>query len=418
MKNNLQDRLLYRFLRYAAITTQSKRESEIIPSTPGQWELARLLMKDIAELGVTDITIDEHAVVIGRLPARLPDDHAPVPTVGWVTHMDTVDVGMSPDIHPVVIRNYQGGDICQNKEKQIFISVQEHPELLKYIGQDIVVSDGTSVLGADDKAAVANIVTALEVLAENPDIPHGEIYVCFVPDEEIGLCGAKSMDMSRFPVEFAYTIDCCEQGELVYQTFNAGNAKLYITGVTAHPMSSKNNTVNPILIAHDFMNLLDRGETPEHTEKTEGYIWVTGIEGNQLNAVLDLNIRDHNREKYLAKKEYLKACTEMMKLRHPKAKLTLELADDYSNIKDAITPENRKCVDYLFKAMRELNIVPLDIAMRGGTDGSYISTKGIPTPNYFTGAHNFHSRCEFMPMGAVENSCRTTLKLIELITNG
>ena len=396
MKDNLQDRLLYRFLRYAAITTQSKRrflryaaittqskrESEIIPSTPGQWELARLLMKDIAELGVTDITIDEHAVVIGRLPARLPEGHAPVPTVGWVTHMDTVDVGMSPDIHPVIIRNYQGGDICQNEEKQIFISVQEHPELLKYIGQDIVVSDGTSVLGADDKAAVANIVTALEVLAENPDIPHGEIYVCFVPDEEIGLCGAKSMDMSRFPVEFAYTIDCCEQGELVYQTFNAGNAKLYITGVTAHPMSSKNNTVNPILIAHDFMNLLDRGETPEHTEKT------------------------------------LKACTEMMKLRHPKAKLTLEMADDYSNIKDAITPENRKCVDYLFQAMRELNIVPLDIAMRGGTDGSYISTKGIPTPNYFTGAHNFHSRCEFMPMGAVENSCRTTLKLIELITNG
>ena len=418
MKDNLQDRLLYRFLRYAAITTQSKRESEIIPSTPGQWELARLLMKDSAVLGVTDITIDEHAVVIGRLPARLPDDHAPVPTVGWVTHMDTVDVGMSPDIHPVIIRNYQGGDICQNEEKQIFISVQEHPELLKYIGQDIVVSDGTSVLGADDKAAVANIVTALEVLAENPDIPHGEIYVCFVPDEEIGLCGAKSMDMSRFPVEFAYTIDCCEQGELVYQTFNAGNAKLYITGVTAHPMSSKNNTVNPILIAHDFMNLLDRGETPEHTEKTEGYIWVTGIEGNQLNAVLDLNIRDHDREKYLAKKEYLKACTELMKLRHPKAKLTLEMADDYSNIKDAITPENRKCVDYLFQAMRELNIVPLDIAMRGGTDGSYISTKGIPTPNYFTGAHNFHSRCEFMPMGAVENSCRTTLKLIELITNG
>ena len=418
MKDNLQDRLLYRFLRYAAITTQSKRESEIIPSTPGQWELARLLMKDIAELGVTDITIDEHAVVIGRLPARLPEGHAPVPTVGWVTHMDTVDVGMSPDIHPVIIRNYQGGDICQNKEKQIFISLQEHPELLKYIGQDIVVSDGTSVLGADDKAAVANIVTALEVLAENPDIPHGEIYVCFVPDEEIGLCGAKSMDMSRFPVEFAYTIDCCEQGELVYQTFNAGNAKLYITGVTAHPMSSKNNTVNPILIAHDFMNLLDRGETPEHTEKTEGYIWVTGIEGNQLNAVLDLNIRDHDREKYLAKKEYLKACTEMMKLRHPKAKLTLELADDYSNIKDAITPGNRKCVDYLFQAMKELNIVPLDIAMRGGTDGSYISTKGIPTPNYFTGAHNFHSRCEFMPMGAVEHSCRTTLQLIELITNG
>ena len=382
----LQDRLMSRFLRYAAVSTQSKSGTGAIPSTPGQWDLARLLMQDIAELGVVDITIDEHAVVVGRLPARLPEGHSPVPAVGWVTHMDTVDVGMSPEVHPVIIRNYQGGDICQNEEKGIFISVKEHPELLKYIGQDLIVSDGTSVLGADDKAAVANVVVALEVLAEHPEFPHGEIYVCFVPDEEIGLCGAKSMDFSRFPVDFAYTIDCCEQGELVYQTFNAGNGKLYITGVTAHPMSSKNNTVNPILIAHDFMNLLDRGETPE--------------------------------QKYLAKKEYLKACTEMMKLRHPKAKLSLELEDDYSNIKDAITPENRKCVDYLFRAMESLDIVPLDIAMRGGTDGSFISTKGIPTPNYFTGAHNFHSSCEFMPMGAVENSCRMTLRLIELITNG
>ena len=193
---------------------------------------------------------------------------------------------------------------------------------------------------------------------------------------------------------------------------------LNITGVTAHPMSSKNNTVNPILIAHDYISLLDRGETPEHTEKTEGYIWVTGIEGNQLNTTVRLLIRDHDRAKFESKKEYLRACTEMMKLRYPKAKLSIEIHDDYSNINDAITPDKRKCVDYLFQAMESLGIEPKDIAMRGGTDGSFISTRGIPTPNYFTGAHNFHSRCEFMPMGAVENSCRTTLKLIELITNG
>ena len=415
---NLQEKLLGRFLRYAAVATQSKPESAVIPSTPGQWELARLLAKDIEELGVRDVTVDEHAIVIGRLPARLPEGHAPVPAVGWVTHMDTVDVGMSPEIHPVVIRNYQGGDVCQNPEKQIFISVQEHPELLNYIGHDIVVSDGTSVLGADDKAAVANVVTALEVLKENPEIPHGEIYVCFVPDEEIGLCGAKAMDFSRFPVEFAYTIDCCEQGELVYQTFNAAHVRVDITGVTAHPMSSKNNTVNPILIAMDFLSLLDRGETPEHTEKTEGYIWATGISGNQLNTVLKLQIRDHDRRKFLAKKEYLQACLEMMRKRHPKAKLSMRIDDDYGNISDAITPENRKCVDYLFRAMTELGIEIKDIAMRGGTDGSYISTRGIPTPNYFTGAENFHSRCEFLPLGAMENSCRTTLKLIELITEG
>ncbi len=415
---NLQDRLMSRFMRYAAITTQSKSETDTVPSTSGQWDLAHLLMKDIAELGVVDITIDEHAVVVGRLPARLPEEHNPVPPVGWVIHMDTVDVGMSPDVHPVVIRNYQGGDICQNEEKQIYISAQEHPELLKYIGQDLVVSDGTSVLGADDKAAIANIVVALEVLAEHPEFSHGEIYVCFVPDEETGLRGAKSMDLSRLPVKFAYTIDCCEQGELVYRTFNAANVTLQITGVTAHPMSSKNNGVNPILIATDCINLLDRGETPEHTEKTEGYIWVIGIEGNQLNTTVKMLIRDHDRTKYLAKKEYLNACTEMMKIRHPKAKLTLTISDDYGNIDDAITPENRKCVEYLFQAMESLDITPLDIAMRGGTDGSFISTKGIPTPNYFTGAHNFHSKSEFMPMGAVENSCRMTLKLIELIANG
>ena len=204
---NLQERLAARFLRYAAIPTQSKREGETIPSTPGQWELAHLLMEDLSALGVTDISIDEHAVVIGRLPARLPEGHAPVPVVGWVAHMDTVDVSLSPEVHPVMIRNYQGGDICQNEEKQLFISAKEHPELLKYIGQDILVSDGTSVLGADDKAAIANIMTALEVLAEDPSLMHGEIYICFVPDEEIGLLGAKSMDCSRFPVDFAYTID-------------------------------------------------------------------------------------------------------------------------------------------------------------------------------------------------------------------
>ena len=414
----LQERLLARFLRYAAVTTQSKEDSETIPSSPGQWELARLLAGELAELGLPDVSVDEHAIVIGRLPARLPEGHTPVPVVGWLAHMDTVDVGMSPDVHPVVIRNYQGGDICQNAEKQLYITVEEHPELERYIGQDIVVSDGSSVLGADDKAGIANIMTALEVLRDQPDLPHGEIYVCFVPDEEIGLCGAKALDFSRFPVDFAYTIDCGEEGELVYQTFNAAHARLDITGVTAHPMSSKNNTVNPILIATDFINLLDRGETPEHTEKTEGYIWVTGIEGNELNTTVKLQIRDHDRAKFAAKKEYLRACCEMMKLRHPRAEISIMIRDDYSNIKDAIGPDKRKCVDTLFRAMEALGIEIKDIAMRGGTDGSCLSSRGIPTPNYFTGAHYFHSRCEFLPLGAVERSCLTTLKLIELITEG
>ena len=414
---NLQERLLTRFVRYAAIPSQSTR-SDNVPSTPGQWDVAKLLMKELEELGVQDITLSEHCVVIGRLPARLPEGHKAVPAVGWVAHMDTVDVALSPEVHPVVIRGYDGTDICQNPEKQIWLRPADHPELLKYVGQDVVVSDGTSVLGADNKAAIANIMTALEVLHEDPSIPHGEIYISFVPDEETGLCGARSMDLAKFPVDFAYTIDCCELGELVYQTFNAGEGSIRIKGVTAHPMSSKNNTVNPILIAVDFVNMLDRGETPEHTEKTEGYIWVNGIEGNALWTTVHVNIRDHNKAKYEAKKQYIRDCVEMLKKRHPKAEFAIDYHDSYGNINDAIPADDRKCVDYLFQAMQELDIPVKDIAMRGGTDGSYLSTKGIPTPNYFTGAHNFHSVAEFIPMGSMEMSCRTTLKLIELITNG
>lgn len=414
---DMQERLIARFLRYAAVESQSKRSQEV-PSTPGQWNLAKLLAADLSELGLRDVHVSDHAVVTAYLPARLPEGHGDVPAVGWVAHMDTVDVSLCPEVHPVIVRAYQGGDVCQNEEKGIYISAKEHPELEQYIGQDLIVSDGTSVLGADDKAAIANIMVALEYLKAHPDFAHGDIYIAFVPDEETGLCGARALELERFPVRFAYTIDCCALGELVYQTFNAAEGQLRITGVTAHPMSSKGNTLNPVLVAVDFINMLSRGETPEYTEKTEGYIWVNGITGDALHTNVKLNIRDHSKEKFEAKKKYLHDCTEFLKLRYPRAKLELELEDVYGNINDAISPENRGCVDYLFAAMQELDIPIHDIAMRGGTDGSYLSTQGIPTPNYFTGAHNFHAVCEFMPMGSMEKSCRTTLKLMELIAKG
>lgn len=411
---NLQEILAEKFFRYAAIETQSKAGSAEVPSTPGQWKLARLLMKELEELGMQDIELSANCVVTAHLPARLPEGHAPVPTVGWMAHLDTVDVAMSPEVHPHIVRNYRGGDICQNEEKQIFITVEEHPELLEHIGEDIIVSDGTSVLGADNKAAIANMVTALEVLKAHPEIPHGTIYYAFGPDEEVGLCGAKAMDYSKFPVDFAYTIDCCALGEVVYETFNAGSVKLKIRGVTAHPMSSKNNLVNPVMAAVDFINLLDRAETPEHTENKEGYIWVTGIHSDVLNCTVSMNIRDHSKAGYEHKKEILRAALEMTKMKHPKAEMSIEFTDVYGNIYDAVNDDNRKCIDAIYQALDELGIEAKTIAMRGGTDGSFISTKGILTPNYFTGAHNFHSRCEFMPMDAVEKSCRTTLKLMEL----
>ena len=413
---NLQAKLLERFLRYVAVTSQSNAAVKTVPTTSGQRELAELLKTELAELGLVDLEISEFSVLTGKLPANLPAGHHAVPAVGWVAHLDTVDVCLNADIHPQVVNNYQGGDICLNEEKQIFLKVSEHPEIEKYIGEDIVVSDGTSVLGADDKAAIANVMVALETLANDKTIYHGDIYVCFVPDEEIGLLGAKKIDFEKFPVDFAYTIDCCELGEVVYETFNAGSAEVYIKGITAHPMSAKGVLVNPTLVATDLVNSFDRMQTPEHTESTEGYIWVTAINSNVSEARVSMAIRDHNKVLYEARKEQIRNAVEFLKLRHPKAVIELTMSDTYGNIADAIREDNKKCIDFIYQAMEELDITPKTIAMRGGTDGSFISTKGILTPNYFTGAHNFHSNCEFWPLGAAEKSCRMTLKLIELIT--
>lgn len=413
---NLQEKLTSRFLRYAAISSQSIEGAAVVPSTPGQRQLAELLKGDLAELGFVDLEISEYSVLTGKLPANLPAGYHSVPAVGWVAHLDTVNVNLSPDVHPQIIKNYQGGDVLLNAEKNISIKTAEHPELEKYIGQDLIVSDGTSVLGADNKAAIANLMVAMETLHADSSILHGDIYVCFVPDEEVGLCGSKKIDFSKFPVDFAYTIDCCEQGEVVYQTFNAGSATIKVKGVTAHPMSAKNTLVNPALVVTDIINCFDRMQTPEHTEGTEGFIWVESMNCNVSEATLNLKIRDHSKTMYEARKKFIADAVEYVKAKNPKAGIQLEIVDVYGNIADAIRQDNKKCIDYIFEAMAELGVEPKDIAMRGGTDGSFISTKGILTPNYFTGAHNFHSYAEFMPMGAVEKSCQMTLKLIELIT--
>lgn len=413
---SLAQKLQEKFFRYVAITSQSDASQDTVPSTAGQLELAKVLQEDLAKLGLVDLEISEYGVLTGKLPANLPNDYHKVPTVGWVAHLDTVDVCLSPDIKPQIIKNYQGGDICLNAEKNIYLTTAQHPEIEKYIGDDILVSDGTSVLGADNKAAISNVVVALETLWENPQILHGDIYVAFVPDEEIGLKGSKKLDFSKFPVDFAYTIDSCELGEVIYQTFNAGSAKVHIKGVTAHPMSAKGVLVNPVLVATDLINSFDRMQTPEHTEKTEGYIWINGIDANVLEATVSMNIRDHNKTLYEARKQQIRDAVEFLKLRHPKAEITLTMSDTYANIENAVTDDNKQCIDYIYQAMADLDIKPQTIAMRGGTDGSFISSQGILTPNYFTGAHNFHSNCEFLPMKSFVKSCEMTLKLIELIT--
>lgn len=405
--------LLERFLRYVAVSTQSDPKATVVPSNPKEFDLAKLLARELKDMGFVDVEVSEFACVTGRLPSNLPAGKT-APTVGWCVHMDTVDAGLSPEIHPQLIKGYAGGDVCLNKEKDIWIRESEHPELKDYVGDDLLVSDGTSVLGADDKSALANVMTALSIITVEHR-PHGDIYVGFVPDEEIGLRGAKKLDFSKFPVDFAYTIDCCALGEVVYETFNAGSAVLKIKGVSAHPMSSKGVLVNPLMVVHDFLNLLDRGEMPEFTENREGFIRPKYIEGGPSKAEIKLDIRDHSKKGYEAKKALLRAAVEFLKVRHPRAELVYEQTDTYGNIADAITPENRKAIDHLYRALEIVGVTPKTMAMRGGTDGSFISTKSILTPNYFTGALNFHSYCEFMPMKSWEKSLETTLTLVSLI---
>lgn len=412
----MKEQLLKYFFRYTAISSQSNAAISTIPTSAGQSQLANILKQDLTEVGLINLLISPTSVLTGFLPANLPKD-SPVslPKVGFVAHLDTVDISLSPNIHPQLIENYNGKDICLNKEKNVFMKVSEHPELKKYIGQDILFSDGTSVLGADNKAAISSLLTALETLHNDKTLYHGDLYFAFVPDEEIGLRGAKTIDFTKFPVDFAYTLDCCELGEIVYETFNAGNAAINITGVSAHPMSAKGVLVNPTLIAVDFINLFDRLQTPENTDGTDGYIWVKSITSNQIKSTITLNIRDHDKDLYEARKKYIDEAVTFIRRRYPRAAIDYTISDIYGNIADALTTDNRQCIDYIYAAMKNLNITPKTIAMRGGTDGSFISTKGIPTPNFFTGAHNFHSINEFLPLDSFQKSCQMILEIIKLV---
>lgn len=414
--SQLTQQLLDRFLRYVNIPSQSRAGISSVPSTQDQWHMARQLEAELEIMDLEDLHLSDRCVLTGYLPANLPEGFTgSVPKIGFCCHLDTVDVNLSPEVHPQVVRNYPGGDLVLNAEKGILMKAAEHPELADYVGQDIVFTDGTSVLGADNKAAVANVMTMLQYFTDHPEIHHGAIYVAFVPDEEVGLKGSKALEISRFPVDFAYTIDCCALGEVVYETFNAGSAQVDIQGVSAHPMNAKGNLVNPTLLAVDFANFFDRKETPECTEGKEGYIWIKSIQSNATHATVQLAIRDHDKARYEARKQTIRANVERLKHQEPRAQVRCTLEDIYGNIADAMTLDNRQAVDFLYEALDELAITPKTIAMRGGTDGSYLSTRGIFTPNYFTGALNFHSRYEFLPLPSLEKSCQVTLKLVEKV---
>ncbi len=407
MKHEHAEELTERFLRYVAVPSESDASAGVVPSAEGQRELARLLESELQAMGLEEIELDEHAILTAKLPGNVPG----APVIGFVAHLDTVPVSLSPEVHPQILR-YEGGDVCLNAEKDIWLRLSEHPELADYAGQDVIFTDGTSVLGADNKAAIANVMTMLHVLSSGGR-PHGDIRVAFVPDEEIGLCGSKLMDLNKFKVDFAYTIDCCAVGELVYETFNAGSVLFEIEGVTAHPMSAKGVLVNPLLVATDIINCFDRKQTPEETDGKEGYWWFTGMQSNSSRCTLHMNIRDFDRECYEARKKYVQSVVDFVRIRHKRAKITVKFTDVYGNIVESLG-EDRAPIELMYEAAHEIGVEPKTIAMRGGTDGSALSAKGLVTPNYFTGGLNFHSNAEFLPVPSLCKSLEMTLKILEL----
>lgn len=399
----LRDELLARFFRYLAIESQSDGGSSQLPSSGGQARLASLLAEELRAMGMDEVRIDDAAIVTALRRGTIKE----APAIGFVAHLDTVDVGLSPQIHPQVQR-YDGHDLCLNSGRDIWLRAAEHPELDRWIGHDLVLGDGTSVLGADNKAAIAIMMTMLSRLS--PGDAHGDIRIAFVPDEETGLRGAKALDLARFPCDFAYTIDCCELGETVVENFNAARAEIVFDGVSAHPMSAKNVLVNPLLMAMDLIAMFDRAETPEATEGREGYFWFKDMASTESAARLTVMIRDFDAQSFANRKNRLRAGVEKIARRYPTGNIRCEIGDQYRNMQEQLARDPRP-VERMQGAMQRLGIVEKPLPMRGGTDGAVLSARGIATPNYFTGALNFHSQFEVLPIPAFEASYQLTRAL-------
>lgn len=402
----LRHNLIERFFRYVAIESQSDASSTQLPSSKGQVELAQLLAKEMRELGLDDVIVDQHAIVTGIKRGNSPN----APRIGFIAHLDTVDVGLSSKIRPQIMR-FEGYDLCLNRQKDIWLRVSEHPEILPWEGHEIIMGDGTSVLGADNKAAIAVIMTLLARIGSSQ--AHGDIAIAFVPDEEIGLRGAKALDLSRFPCDFAYTIDCCEVGEVVIENFNAASAEIIFTGVSAHPMSAKGVLVNPLLMALDFIAHFDRNDTPECSDGREGYFWFKDISANESQARLKVMIRDFDKAAFEHRKLRISEVVDLIRSQYPTGSIEYNVSDTYHNIGDYLQRDNRSA-DLLFDALDRLGIEKKLIPMRGGTDGAALSARGLPTPNFFTGAYNFHSRFEFLPVSAFQKSYETAFILCTL----
>ncbi|KMY61717.1 peptidase T [Geobacillus sp. FSL K6-0789] len=405
----MKQELIERFIRYAKVNTQSDPESSTCPSTQGQWELARMLVEELKSIGMEDVTVDENGYVMATLPANTDKN---VPVIGFLAHMDTAPEFTGANVNPQIIEQYDGGDIVLNKEQGIILSPNDFPELAGYKGHTLITTDGTTLLGADDKAGIAEIMTAMNYLIQHPEIKHGKVRVAFTPDEEIGR-GPHKFDVAKFGAQFAYTVDGGPLGELEYESFNAAEAKMTIKGKNVHPGTAKGKMINSIKIAMEFQQQLPADESPEHTEGYEGFYHLLSFQGSVEETKLHYIIRDFDREQFEARKAKMNEIAASLAQKYGNDRITLEINDQYYNMREKIEPV-RHIVDIAHEAMTNLGIEPKVKPIRGGTDGSQLSYMGLPTPNLFAGGENFHGRYEYISADTMVKSAEVIVEIIKL----
>lgn len=398
-----------RFIRYARIYSTSDPYSESFPSTDRQLAFARELEIELKQIGLSDVKLDKNGYLTATLPANT---NQVTPVIGFIAHMDTSPDFSGENVCPQIIKNYTGGDIILNKQEDIFLSIQKFPEIQQYIGQDIIVTNGKTLLGADDKAGIAEIVSAMEFLLTHPEIKHGKVRICFTPDEEVGK-GADHFDVANFGADFAYTLDGGEIGELEYENFNAAAAVVTVKGRSVHPGYAKNKMINAIVAANHIVNYLPAGQRPEHTEQYEGFYHITSFTGSVSEARVEIIIRDHDRKKFENRKKFLKECCSLINLKYGEEVVKLQMEDQYYNMKEKIEPV-KYVVDLAELAMKEVGVQPKIKAIRGGTDGARLSYMGLPCPNIFAGGHNFHGPYEYLPIPSMQKAMEVIIKICEL----
>lgn len=402
--------LVERFLKYVSFDTQSSEETEVTPSTPGQMVFAKYLKEELESLGLEDITLDEHGYLFATLPANIDK---PVPTIGFIAHMDTSPDMSGKDVSPRIVQNYDGSDIVLCAEENVVLSPSQFPELLDHKGEDLIVTNGKTLLGADDKAGIAEIVSAIVYLKEHPEIKHGKIRIGFNPDEEIGL-GAHKFDVEKFGCDWAYTMDGGEVGELEFENFNAASAKITFKGRNVHPGYAKNKMINSIRVANRFCAMLPAHETPEHTEGYEGFYHLISFNGDVEQTTVAYIIRDHDRARFESRKKKIERFVSEINAEYGEGTATFELRDQYYNMREKIEPVMH-IIDTAFAAMEAVGVKPNVKPIRGGTDGAQLSFKGLPCPNIFAGGLNLHGRYEFAPIQNMEKAMKVIVKIAELV---